>query len=194
VPGVVHPHDPLAPGQVLDRPAEVGELPVDDGGDLEGHRVQEPVVGPEVTMDEDGAGLVRTRSENARGGLLNAAQQRPAGLQDPRRVTRLHQFLARRTGHEPEREDPVLQTTDRGHRQGPPQPGQHRVLPGTPELRVRTRVGLLHHRPVTDGVVGVAVLQRTHPQIIHWGPSDRRPMAPAQPGPPGAGWTRSPPV
>jgi hypothetical protein len=150
---VVRPHDPLAPGQVLDRAAEVGELPVDHRGDLERHRVQEHVVGPEVAVDQHLPDIMGTRPDDARRGLMDAAQQYPAGLQDLRRATGVHQFLARRTGDESEGEDSVVQAVHGGHGQLPLQPGQQGVFPCTAEPRIGTFVGLLHHRTVADGAV-----------------------------------------
>jgi hypothetical protein len=40
------------------------------------------------------------------------------------------------------------------------------VLTTEPEFSIGALVGLLHDSTVADGVVGIAVLQRTHPLII----------------------------
>jgi len=99
---VVHPNDPLAPGQVLDPMTGVSPLPVEDSGDLQGLRVEQEVVRAEIPMHEDLAGFrPRPRQYLGRRQLMDPREDASTGMEHVRCPAGVHQVLTVRAMHEP---------------------------------------------------------------------------------------------
>ena len=93
--------DPLAPGQVLDWPSEVGPFPVQDSCDRIGGRVEQDIIWPIVAVNQDTRNLARTASKDRRGiNRVDAPEHLPARPQDVFSPASLDQVLTMDTDHE----------------------------------------------------------------------------------------------
>ena len=82
--GMVHPHNPLGPRQVLDWLPPMSPFPVQDGRDRAGGRVEQNVVRPVVTVHQDARDLIL---------LLDASQRRINRVDAPQHLAARAQDL-----------------------------------------------------------------------------------------------------
>ena len=162
---MVGPDDPLAPGQVLDRIAEMRELPVHQRGHGEGGWVEQGVIRPEVSMRQHPPGRTG-QLEACDGNGVQRAKQLAAGAQDWPRVPALDQVLAMLAGEERHGELARQGGVDLRHRQAAAQPFQHLAFPRQAGQGVRALIGLDDNARVAARVIGVAVSQRVLKMII----------------------------
>ena len=170
---VVHPNDPLAPGQVLDPMTGVSPLPVEDSGDLQGLRVEQEVVRAEIPMHEDLAGFrPRPRQYLGQRQLMDPREDASTGMEHVRCPAGVHQVLTVRAMHEPEPDlapEPRLMARSEVHvvqywwdRQQPLQTPENRTFELPANLRLRPGVPLDDNDPVAGRVVGVPVRHPLH--------------------------------
>ncbi|KPC76068.1 hypothetical protein ADL26_05295, partial [Thermoactinomyces vulgaris] len=164
---VVHPDDPLAPGQVLDRVAEVRELPVHDGGD--GVRAQvrreaeQEVVRAEVAVDERVAVSRKGIAEAGDGCRVDLAQDRAADAEDFGGAARVDELLAGDAAHEAEGQRAAAggdhgRDRDRVGERGEQQPFAFEAGGG-----IGAFVAFRHRLALAEGLVRIAVRESTHP-------------------------------
>ncbi len=114
---VMHAHDPLGPGEVLDWAADVGRLPVDDAGHAIRLQVEEHVLWPEVAVDDH-----RTFTGETGNRVGCDALQCEQGLTDesqhPRRVSLIEQVLTVTAREEAEGQPRNIEVTMHDDRDG----------------------------------------------------------------------------
>lgn len=140
--GMVHPHDPFAPSDVADGRANAAELPIEQRRHGKVVRIEERVLGPEITVQDDMRRGVVTWHEQAGIERMKSAQQRAARSEDLLRMTCVDQVLALLTRSELGGDRPIdLSIHDRrnGHDVG--ESRERSPLSVSANNRLRSQVG-----------------------------------------------------
>jgi hypothetical protein len=151
---VVHPHDPLAPGEIGDVVGQRDrrELPIQNGHRSERSGVEQEVLRTEVPVTD--TGTVDVEQDGA------ARGQHRFGMSGGDEV------LAVPAGDVPQRQRLPRAVEHRRHRDAAADEVQSAILPVEAGGGVRTGVRLHDHRTIPDRLVGVAVRQPLHPATV----------------------------